>query len=315
MSLLKIVVFASSCMSIPLIMQLAQSNTLSGVIVGVGETPQKQMDTQQLLATLQASQIPLIQYQQYNVEETLVQLDKWQASLGVIFTFPFILPSNVIQYFSTGNLWNIHASDLPNYRGPMPVYWQLRHNAARLPLTLHQVSKQADEGEVGLQTSIDIHPFDNFQTLNIKVMQHVPQWIDEALQKHQSEGLQWRPQRDLNDKDVYAREVTPEDATLSWHLHDAYDFVGAARAGNPHHGGVTIQAKQGAFQAMQISLSHQPTYGAKPGTVLMLDKFKGLIVATKKGAVSLDVIVSQSGYFSGYQFAVRHGFEAGVQLT
>jgi methionyl-tRNA formyltransferase len=313
MSQPRIAVFASSCMSLALIDSLRQSGALAGVVVSFGETPQRQEDTRQLLANLQQMALPSVQYQPQAVDELLQTLDRWQASWGVVFTFPKLLPEAVIGYFNQ-QIFNIHASDLPNYRGSMPVYWQLRHNLDEIQLSLHQLEATIDSGAIGHQLAIPVHPFDNFQTLNFKVMQQAPLLVQEVLALHQRGELEWHSQRSLRTSDFYAREVNQQDALLNWAEHSAKEFVGAARAGNPHHGGVMITSYCGQFQVMQISAVDTACYGTKPGTVLMVDKFKGWIVSTREGSVSLDVIVSQDGYFSGYQFAVRQAIEAGTVL-
>ncbi len=309
----KIVVFTSSCMSLPLINYLLQRGLLAGVIISVSNDPQRNSDTQQLIANLQQMTVPLIQYQVDSLDDLQKQINQWEANWGVVFTFPEILPKPLIDFFK-GDLFNIHASDLPNYRGSMPVYWQLRHNLDEIKLTLHRIEAKVDTGAIGHQTTIYIHPFDNFQTLNFKVMEQAPQLINEFLDLEQKGELQWKEQRDLQEKDFYAKDVNPTDLNMSWNINSALEFVGAARAGNPHHGGVVVNSQFGQFQVMQISKVQQPCFGVKAGTVLMVDKYKGLIVATKEGAISLDVVVSQQGYFSGYQFAIRFGIEAGCLL-
>lgn len=313
MPLPKIVIFASSCMSLPVIGYLLQRENLAGVVVSLSKEPQRNADTQQLIANLQQMSVPFIQYQMESLDALQTQLSQWKVEWGIVFTFPEILPQTLINSFE-GQLFNMHASDLPNYRGSMPVYWQLRHNLDEIKLTLHRIEEKVDTGEIGHQIPIYIHPFDNFQTLNFKVMEHAPQLINELLDLDSKGELYWKPQRELSENDFHARDVSASDQYMYWDKHSADEFVGAARAANPHHGGVTVNSQLGQFQVMQITKSKQPCFGVKPGTVLMVDKYKGWVVATKEGAISLDVIISQNGYFSGYQFAIRFDIEAGSKL-
>lgn len=308
---LKIVIFSSSCMCLPLVNMLQNEHLLVGVVVTASTGPLANADTQQLVANLKAMSIPIASFSK---EDSLAaELDSWQANMGVVFNFPERIPFQIINYFA-GEIFNIHASDLPNYRGSMPIYWQLRYNLDETKLTLHKLVQQFDSGEIGHQLSLSIHPFDNFQTLNMKVMQLAPQLASEFIESYTNQTIVWAPQRELTEHDRAARRLTAEDFQLTWNINTADEYIGATKAGNPHHGGVSVTCTQGPFQILQVSKSQQPSYGAEPGTVLLVDKFKGWVVAVKGGSVSLDVVASQSGYFSGYQYAIRHGIDAGVQL-
>ena len=40
-------------------------------------------------------------------------------------------------------IFNIHFGKLPQYRGPLPVFWQLKNSEAKLGITIHKISRQA----------------------------------------------------------------------------------------------------------------------------------------------------------------------------
>ena len=317
----RVVVFSSSCMSLPLIVSLQQAGQLAGVVFAISDHPQRQMDSQQLAAHLQQLDVPRVQYNPQQPDSVIAALDHWLAGqgsgitlrAGVIFSFGPLLPAVIIDFFA-GLLVNLHASDLPNYRGSMPVYWQLRHGASEIPLTLHQVEASADTGAIGLQTRVTLHPFDTFQTANVRLMNAAPALLAEALSLMQQGTLKWQPQREKNAADFYACDVTAAHLQADLQTLSARQLVSAARAGNPNYG-VSFNSQWGPLQLMQASLSSQPAYGVRPGTVLMVDKFRGWIVATRDGSVALDVVIHQSGYFSGYQFAVANAIEAGTVLN
>lgn len=306
----KVVVFTTSCVSIPVIQLLTSQNRLAGVVTLLQQELGEHRlagDLQQLRQQLVQANIPLVDL---NDTRLLAQLDYWQARAGLVFGFSHKIEAQVCEYFE-GDIFNLHASDLPVYRGSNPIYWQLRDNLTRTQLTLHRLTQQMDSGEIGLQAPLDIHPFDNHQTLSLRVMQAAPQLVADFIAGYEAGVIEWRAQQ---GEVSLAPRVNADNAQLSWFEHTVADFIGAARAGNPHHGGVAVQVNGGTFNVMQISASSQSSFGCVPGTVLAVDKDKGLIVAAKDGAVSLDVIVAQSGYYSGYQFAVFFQLDAGMIL-
>lgn len=306
----KVVVFTTSCVSIPVIELLASQNRLAGVVTLLQQELGEHRlagDLQQLRPQLVQANIPQVDL---NDTRLLAQFDYWQASAGLVFGFSHKIEAQVCDYFE-GDIFNLHASDLPVYRGSNPIYWQLRDNLTRTQLTLHRLTQQMDSGEIGLQSPLVIHPFDNHQSFSLRVMQAAPQLVADFIAGYEAGAIEWRAQQ---GEVSLAPRVNADNAQLSWSEHTVADFIGAARAGNPHHGGVAVHVNGGTFNVMQISASSQPSFGCVPGTVLAVDKGKGLIVAAKDGAVSLDVIVAQSGYYSGYQFAVFYQLDAGMIL-
>ncbi|WP_028292973.1 methionyl-tRNA formyltransferase [Oceanobacter kriegii] len=307
----RVVVFSSSCISLPLIERLAQRGQLAAVVIYFSDQPQQRQDARQLAATLQPHGITLLEYPSAEPASLLKQLDQWRANIGLSFAFGKIFPPPLIDYFQ-GKLMNLHASDLPNYRGPMPIYWQIRHGLDELPLTLHQVSADIDAGDIGLQTRLALHPFDTTQSATFKLMHSAADLFEQALGQLQQGSLEWQPQRPWSDADYKASALQPKDLQLN-RTHSAQEIVRACRAGNPAQG-FEVHTPLGAFHLMQATVQPQPTFGAAAGTVVMIDKQQGWLVATREGCVSFDVVVTSGGYFSGYQFALLNGFEAGMCL-
>ena len=52
---------------------------------------------------------------------------------------------------------NLHPSLLPAYRGPRPVYWQLRHQAPT-GVTVHYMDEGLDTGDVAAQRPVALPP-------------------------------------------------------------------------------------------------------------------------------------------------------------
>lgn len=309
----RVVVFSSSCIGLPVIERLAQNGWLAAVVIALSDNPQKRQDAQQLAATLQPHGVALLEYPKDEPASLLKPLDQWQANIGLSFAFGEIFPAALIDYFQ-GRLINLHASDLPDYRGAMPIYWQIRQGADELPLTLHQVSARVDAGDIGLQTRIPLHPFDTTQSATQKMMQAAPNLVEQALTQLQLGTLNWQPQRSKRESDRHAPAPGPQDLQLNWNSHSAEDIAQACRAGNPALG-FEVKTQFGSFHLMQASVQQQPNYGVPAGTVLMIDKQQGWVLATRQGSVSFDVVLNQNGYFSGYQFALLNQIEAGMCMS
>lgn len=73
----------------------------------------------------------------------------------VCVCFPVRLPESVLS-FPHKRCLNLHPSLLPAYRGPAPVFWQLRAGESAGGVTLHHMSKALDAGDIVAQTAFEI---------------------------------------------------------------------------------------------------------------------------------------------------------------
>jgi methionyl-tRNA formyltransferase len=67
--------------------------------------------------------------------------------------FPWLLPRAWVELAPRGAL-NIHPSLLPAYRGPDPIFWQLREGETRTGVTVHRVDQGVDTGPIVAQADV-----------------------------------------------------------------------------------------------------------------------------------------------------------------
>ena len=65
--------------------------------------------------------------------------------------------------------FNIHPSLLPRYRGPAPLFWQLRDGCQETGVTVHRVEARLDAGPILVQEKHAIDPDDTLATLNARL--------------------------------------------------------------------------------------------------------------------------------------------------
>jgi methionyl-tRNA formyltransferase len=87
-----------------------------------------------------------------------------QADLIVVAAFSRILKKEIIETPALGCL-NVHASFLPKYRGPNPLYWVLANKEAKTGVTVHFVDEGVDTGPIVLQRELDILPAEDERSL------------------------------------------------------------------------------------------------------------------------------------------------------
>jgi len=72
----------------------------------------------------------------------------------LVSCYPYPVPESLLNTVPSGWL-NIHPSLLPEYRGPSPLFWQLRDGQDRIGVTLHRMIPELDLGPVLAQRTFD----------------------------------------------------------------------------------------------------------------------------------------------------------------
>ncbi len=306
----KIAFFTGSCVAIPAILSLREQGLLAGVVVTTPTTASP--DFNELVNFLNQQQITGVQFNPQQPEQVIAVLDTWQANLGIIYTFSHIVPASLIQYFA-GQLFNVHPAPLPDYPGPAPVYWQIRRGEQTTALTLHKVTDAVDGGDIGLTKNLSISPFATYTRVNNELARALPELVTEFLTLQQSGAVQWQQQQKANTQ-FYCRHIQHDDLLVDFRHQGSREIIDQVRAGNPLFAGAAVQFKAGSFQLLQASNVDRPVLKLSPGTVLSVDLQQGVLVKTKDGAISLDIVSTPDGVFSGYRFALEYKIDAGTVL-
>ncbi|MDN5987603.1 MAG: bifunctional UDP-glucuronic acid oxidase/UDP-4-amino-4-deoxy-L-arabinose formyltransferase, partial [Hafniaceae bacterium] len=117
-----------------------------------------------------AAEMELPVYAPDNVNHPL-WIDRIKAlKPDVIFSFYYrnMLCQDILDIAPRGS-WNLHGSLLPKYRGRAPVNWALVHGEAQTGVTLHQMTRKADAGDIAGQLAVDIAADDTALTLHSKI--------------------------------------------------------------------------------------------------------------------------------------------------
>jgi methionyl-tRNA formyltransferase len=84
---------------------------------------------------------------------------KWLADLALdvvcVACFPWRIPASLLALPAYGFL-NVHPSLLPAYRGPAPLFWQLRDGLCKIGVTLHWMDADFDRGNIAAQSTVSL---------------------------------------------------------------------------------------------------------------------------------------------------------------
>ena len=98
-----------------------------------------------------------IQVPDPNHPEAIAALERIEPDLLLLACLPHVVGRATRRTARLGAL-NLHPSALPRFRGPNPVFWQLRAGIARAGVTVHVATGTVDAGPIVVQRSIEVRP-------------------------------------------------------------------------------------------------------------------------------------------------------------
>jgi methionyl-tRNA formyltransferase len=165
-----------------------------------------------------------------NLKYTLINnLNNYKAlkilkntDIGLVCGFPYIFKPSQLRYSKYGYL-NLHAGQLPKYRGGSPLNWQIINNEKYFGISIIKINKGIDTGDIVIQKKFkllrkykieDLHRISNknfgkmlYRALNIIIKK-------KKLKKQNNNKAQYFKQRSFEDSRIKPSEITYKDLQL-----------------------------------------------------------------------------------------------------
>lgn len=308
MNEIKLLLLCGSRMAIPVMRDLVFFKQLAAVII-----PQHCNEfEQEVRLLLKESAIPVLSVNKADQAAKLQQaIKKYQVNIGLMVTYTYRIPASVYEMPALG-FFNLHPGPLPGYRGPDPVFWQIRNREAFASATLHKVDEDFDTGPIVLHEKIRLTETDTHGTLTTKLAELASRMVS-VLLKLASLGLQIpsRPQ-DMARSGYFARQVA-KDICIDWENMDALAIVALANACNPWNKGAVTKLNHKIIRFLEAEKTEcQNASINKPraGTIMEFEK-RGILVATcDDSCLRVNYIYIDEGFFEATRLT-GSGFKAG----
>lgn len=305
---MRVAVIISSLLGWPLLHDLLSQGVVAGVAVPATGREESERVTEMLA---QIGLTPL-QLTRPTLADTLTDwVTATQATAVLVLTFPWRIPAAVLALPPQGFI-NFHFAALPGYRGPEPIFWQLRNGEAAGAVTAHRMAEDFDTGPVLVATPVPIGPHDTHGLHRTQLALAAVGTGRQLLAGLRGEvPLPDQPQ-DEAAAHYWPRPTLP-DLELDWQQ-PAEELSRLVRAANPwNRGGLTTLRGQ-LIRVMGLSLRPE-TVEAPPGTIVLAAPGQALLVACGAGQiVQLDIVALEEGYFTGGQLAGM-GLQVGEVLA
>lgn len=225
-------------------------------------------------------------------------LEATRPDLGLVFGYPWKLPPAVLNQPRFGWI-NLHGGPLPAFRGPQPVFWQLREGVTESALVAHRMDEGLDSGPVLASLPIPLGPDTTHGALTQMLSQAAPSLLHPLLQALETQGKAFLATAQTQGEGRTWPRPSPEDVRIAWSRQDALAVRNLVRACNPWNSGAWTSLQGQPCRLVEVSPSDFPTAGAVPGA-LLLGADGGLLVACLGGsALRVDILRMEEGFFTG----------------
>lgn len=232
-------------------------------------------------------------FQPDNLKDATVQqqLADLNADIMIVVAYGLILPEIVLNTPKYGCL-NIHASLLPRWRGAAPIQRAIEQGDPETGVTIMQMDKGLDTGDILAVLATEIQPEDTSQTLHDRLSKLGSVALLQTLNEVQAGTL--RPIKQDEEHVIYAEKLSKAEAQLDW-TQDAATLVRKVQAFNPwpvaftKFKGKTLRIWQAEIFSNGLEKMEAFQFEESPGVVVAIHK-NGFEVATGNGSVLLTMV-------------------------
>ena len=224
--------------------------------------------------------LPVEQVENFKSQESLDQLQAYQADIMVVAAYGIILPQAVLDTPKLCCL-NIHASLLPRWRGAAPIQRAIMAGDQDSGISIMKMEAGLDTGDILLKKSIAIEADDTGSSLHDKLSELGGQALLESLDNFELLFAQRCPQLDAEAN--YAHKLNKQDGKINWEENGKKieQHIRAFNAWPVCHS--NLEGKQ--IRIWQAGFREQK-HAHKPGEIIALEN--GLIeVACGNGVIEI----------------------------
>lgn len=224
--------------------------------------------------------VPVLQPETLKDKTVRAKIEALAPDVAVVAAYGLLLPRWLLELPAHGCI-NVHASLLPRWRGAAPIARAILAGDSETGVTIMQMARGMDTGDVLLQRDCPIEPGTTAGELHDTLAERGGELLGRALAELEAGRLRGVPQND--DEATYAPLLHKNEAHLDW-SQPADALARAVRAFNPW----PVAFAQLGDQRVRIWRAQVTSSAddAVPGTVLAAGG-QGIDVAAGAGVLRL----------------------------
>lgn len=236
-------------------------------------TPVKELALQKGLNVQQPQDPNSLQFQNL--------IKKSAPDLIVVIAYGHILKPEFLKIPRLGCL-NIHASLLPELRGPAPIQWAILRGLKETGLTAMWMDEGVDTGNIIMQEKVVIEPFETYGSLHEKLSKLSGPFLIRVLNNLKTNSTVTGTPQDQN-RVTYAPKISKDMCKINWSK-SAEDICRIIRALDPFPG-ATAKIREQELKLYGASFKDTEV-NKTPGHIIVA-RGNELLVATGKGILGI----------------------------
>lgn len=231
-------------------------------------------------------------------------LDLEQPDAVLMMTCPFRIPEAALRIPELGFI-NFHYGLLPAYRGPNPVFEQIKRREQSGGITVHIAERGIDTGAIIMKRELPIAPQDTFGMHMDKLALLGAAMAEELLQLLLSgQPLHATPQN-RTEGNYYPRPGV-SDVKVQWGSMPAEAIEALVNACVPWNYGAATALNGGMIGISKVTILYSESVQKLqyPGTILTIDPKKRLtVLSADRLVMRLDTVYAAGNFMPGHQLA------------
>ncbi len=273
-----ILVFAYHDVGYECLDALIQNDEYILAVITHENNPKEEIWFRSVASLAEEFDIPVYTPESVNTPEWIERIRTWEPDLIFSFYYRAMIKEEILNIPRLG-AFNMHGSLLPRYRGRVPINWAVLNGERETGVTLHQMVKRADAGDIVDQERVPIGPDDTAQDVFVKAVRAARLVLERNLEAITAGTAPHRQQDE--SQATYFGGRKPEDGRIDWTM-DAEKIYNLVRAvTHPFPGAFTqIEGKRlFIWRAKPV-----PDAQGRPGEIISTSP---LVVATGSGGLEI----------------------------
>lgn len=235
-----------------------------------------------LVAEKRLPNIEIFQPEKASDIEFIKKIKTFSPDLFVVVAYGKILRPDLLDVPSKDAI-NVHASILPKYRGAAPMQRALINGEKKTGVTIMQMAKELDAGDIIAIKEVSIDDNMNFGELHDLLCDLAKPLLLDVIQKYEQGRVKKYPQNNLLA--TYALKITSEDQKINFNR-PADKVHNLIRGLSPLPGAFCEMEINGSLKKVKLLESDVFPFFGKAGEILKFDR-DNFVIACASGAVSI----------------------------
>ncbi|MNK07501.1 Methionyl-tRNA formyltransferase [compost metagenome] len=310
MKKLNIALFATHTFALPTLKLLMDSGH-DLTVISTDVFSYENMHMEEMVKT---NGISFLRFSKAEMKDKLANvLKESNPDLCIVFTLNYKIHKDLLGIPKFG-FYNVHFSLLPQYRGAMPAFWQLKNGQKNGGWSIIELDEGLDTGAIVFQENVNVIPGEICGSytarLSYAVLPGIVKLIELCSRAEKPHAI---PQ--VEALHSYYPIAQFDDLKINWETDTASTIFHLVNACNPDRGGAVTTLDGKELRVLEVSIADFQLNEPKvPGEVIYTDPSYGVFVyCSGHTFLRMNTLKMVEGYISGFKL-IELGVRPGIRF-